>query len=199
MHADPLGLDVKASSGSRQQKPTRTRRLRKKVNRSGELGEDIESETMEDDRMRWVLNPPEEQPQAQIDSCGMISHLTDAKRMLASVDKIVEAGNRVSLGEEPEENFVENVKTGRRMVMEKERGVYVVKAIVKSGNRQVKCSIVVDSGASECVMPKAWFPEFASMGAKHGIRFAGANGNDLGNFGRELIEFVPASGFQRRA
>ena len=92
-----------------------------------------------------------------------------------------------------------NMHTGKKIILEKDKGVYTMKVWVKSGNRKVKDSIVVDSGASECVMPKAWFPEIESMKAKKGVRFAGANGSDLGNFGRKIIEFEPIAGFQRRA
>ena len=51
-------------------------------------------------------------------------------------------------------------------------------------------------------MPKDWFVESDWMPRKEGLRFMGADGSDLGNFGRRLIEFIPVEafqGFHRRA
>ena len=129
--------------------------------------------------------------------CGMIFHLTDAKRMLASVDKIVKAENKVEFGPKEEDNFIQNTATGEKIMLKKENGVYTMKVLVKVGGRNLNCTIVVDSGASECVMPKEWFPELPVMSPKKGIKFAGANGKDLGNYGRKLVEFM--QGFQRQA
>ena len=150
-----------------------------------------EEQDEEDVGKRWILHAPMETKK-----CGMVFHMTDARRMLASVDKIVEAGNKVEFGAKKEDKFVMNVNTGKKIFLEKEKGVYTMKVLVESGGRKVKGTIVVDSGASECVMPRSWFPELETMEAKKGVRFAGANGNDLGNFGRKLIEFSPIAGFQ---
>ena len=47
--------------------------------------------------------------------------------------------------------------------------------------------IIIDSGAAECVMPKDFLPTLETLPAKAGVRFAAANGGEMGNFGRQLI------------
>ena len=123
--------------------------------------------------------------------CGMVFHMTDARRMLASVDKIVAAGHKVSFAKEAENCFIEHVETGDKIYMQRENGVYVVKVNVDTGESKKKATIVVDSGASECVMPKKWLEELPKMKAAAGIKFTCAKGNDLGNYGRKLVEFKP--------
>ena len=123
--------------------------------------------------------------------CGMIFHMTDAKRMLASVDKIVAAGHKVNFGKGAKDNFIEHNVTGEKIFMQRENGVFVVKANIDAGEKKKKATIVVDSGASECVMPRNWLEELPKMKAAAGIRFTCAKGNDMGNYGRKLIEFMP--------
>ena len=128
---------------------------------------------------------------AEVRKCGMVFHLTDAKRMLASVDKIVEAGHKVTFAKKASECFIEHLATGQKIYMQKENGVFVIKVWVQAGEKKKRATIVVDSGASECVMPKDWLVELPKMKATPGIRFTCAKGNDLGNYGRKLVEFKP--------
>ena len=121
--------------------------------------------------------------------CGMVFHMTDARRMLASVDKIVAAGHKVTFAKEAKDCFIEHVETGDKIYMQRENGVFVVKVNVDAGEKTKKATIVVDSGASECVMPKKWLEELPKMQAAAGIKFTCAKGNDLGNYGRKLVEF----------
>ena len=137
---------------------------------------------------------PVDKVECSTGKCGMVFHMTDAKKMLPSVDRMVEAGNEVKFGPGPGECFVKNIRTGRKITMEKDIGVYVLKVTVDAGGKQVPSTIVVDSGAAECVMPRGWFPGVEAWPAKEGLRFAGANGADLGNYGQKLIEFTPFGG-----
>ena len=134
--------------------------------------------------------------------CGMIFHLTKAQRMLASAERIASAGNQVSVGPEEKDCFIMNLKTRRKIKLTKKGGVYVMRVMVKVGEKWKEANVIVDSGAEECVMPRDWLPEAEWMPKKDGVRFMGADGTDLGNFGRRLIEFVPIedfAGFTRRA
>ena len=97
----------------------------------------------------------------------------------------------MQFGSSDEECFIQNVTSKKKIMMKLERGVYTIKVKVLSGTREVTSSIVVDSGAAECVMPKDWYPDSQQMEEKKGVKFAGANGQDLGNFGRTLLEFIP--------
>jgi len=86
--------------------------------------------------------------------------------------------------------------------MTKNGGVYEVAVVFKVGEEWKEGIITIDSGAEECVMPKDWFKEVEMSEKKDGIKFMGADGSDLGNFGRKLMEFVPKgdfAGFTRRA
>ena len=64
--------------------------------------------------------------------------------------------------------------------------------------RRVSGEIIVDSGAAECVMPKGMLPDVETMTAKTGVRFAAANGAELGNYGRKMVNFLP-KGFHTQA
>ena len=77
------------------------------------------------------------------------------------------------------------------MQMQKEKRVFVIEAMVSGGKTKYRTKIVVDSVAASCVMPKELFPELETLEALPGTMFVCANGSDLGNFGRHLIEFAP--------
>ncbi len=123
----------------------------------------------------------------------MTFHVTDAKRFLASVDKITQAGNKVHFGSEPHENKVYNIASGRTIPLIKRNGVYIMEVYIIVGDKKIPYDIIVDSGAAENVMPKSIFPEVR-------VRFAAANGEEMGNYGQKTIFFIPrTSDFSRRA
>ena len=87
-------------------------------------------------------------------------------------------------------------------MMVKRGGVYEMHVMVKLENRYVQAVITVDSGAEESVMPQSWFDEAEWSPPMEGVKFMGADGSDLGNYGQRLIEFIPAetfTGFTRQA
>ena len=134
--------------------------------------------------------------------CGIMFHVTKAKKMLVSVERLTAAGNLVTFGPDKGSCFIENLHTKRRIHMKRVGGVYVVEVMIKCGEIWRKGTLTIDSGAEECVMPKGWFEEVELLEKKEGIRFMGADGTDLGNFGRKLVEFIPvdeAQGFTGRA
>ena len=128
--------------------------------------------------------------EASEQECGMLFHMTDSKRMLASVDKITAAGNEVHFGPAPTENYVMNIKTKHRIPLKKRNGVFIMEVYFIVGDQRVSGEIIVGSGALECVMPKDMLPHLEKMSAKAGVRFAAANGAELGNYGRKLITFL---------
>ena len=123
--------------------------------------------------------------------CAMQFHMTDAKKILASVAKITEAGNDVQFGKNPEDNYIKCRRTGRKVFMEKEGNIYVINVMVKAGGSKRKCKLIGDSGAAENVMPRELFPEVETLEEKKGVRFFAANGEEIGNYGRKVIQFVP--------
>ena len=56
---------------------------------------------------------------------------------------------------------------------------------------QKEGEIVMDSGAAENVMPKSWLPEAEEIERQRGIKFIAANGIEMGNNGRKVVEFEP--------
>ena len=111
--------------------------------------------------------------------CGMTFHVTDAKKLLASVAKMTEAGNEVRFGPKLEDNFVKCTKTGKITPMRKERGMYVIDAVFENGQKRMRGKIVVDSGAAENVMPAETLANDQMMPKKKGIRFVAANGEEM--------------------
>ena len=128
----------------------------------------------------------------------MLFHMTDSKRMLASVDKITAAGNEVHFGPAPTENYVMNIKTKHRIPLKKRNGVFIMEVWFIVGDQRVNGEISVDSGASECLMPKEMLPHLENMAATSGVRVAAANGAELGNYGRKMVTFLP-KGFSSQA
>lgn len=57
---------------------------------------------------------------------AMSFHLTDVRKPLAAVSKMVDKGNYVCFGPNACDNFVQNVKTGEKVPMMRERGTYVI-------------------------------------------------------------------------
>ena len=67
---------------------------------------------------------------------------------------IVEKGNRVGFGLDKEDNFIENRKTGDKMLLKPNgKGSYWMDVYVVGGG---KTEITVDSGAEEDVCPREW-------------------------------------------
>lgn len=82
--------------------------------------------------------------------------------------------------------------------MKKRNGVFIIEFWSIDGDRWISGEIIIDSGAAECVMPKDMLPNLEKLAAKAGVRFAAANGAEIGNYGRKLINFLP-KGFDTRA
>ena len=58
----------------------------------------------------------------------MTFQASDVQKPLAAVWRIAEKGNIVRFGPREEDNFIENVATGRKIQMIKKGGSYVIKA-----------------------------------------------------------------------
>jgi hypothetical protein len=54
--------------------------------------------------------------------------VSNVKKPLAAVRRISEKGNKVQFGPKPEDNFIMNVSTGKKIMMIKKGGSYVVPA-----------------------------------------------------------------------
>ena len=110
--------------------------------------------------------------------------------------KITAAGHEVRFGPNAKDSYVKHLKTGQTIPLQKRNGVYVMEVYFIDGDgRRTLGEIIIDSGAAECVMPKEMLPNLETLSPKAGVRFAAANGGEMGNYGRKLITFVPRGGF----
>ena len=73
------------------------------------------------------------------DICAAKFQVTDVRKPLMSVRRMVEKGNIVQFGPEVANNFIINVKTGKRIQMERKGNSFIVKAnyVKKVGNPEV--------------------------------------------------------------
>jgi hypothetical protein len=120
--------------------------------------------------------------------CQMTFHVTDATKILASVNKMTEAGNNVSFNKR--RSFIES-PDGKKAYLRKRGGVYVLDVIFFNGDDAVKGEVIIDSGAADNVMPKGILTGVAMREKERGTKFVAADGGELGNYGRKDVQFCP--------
>ena len=121
-------------------------------------------------------------------------HVTDANKMLASVNKMTEAGNRVEFNRR--RSFIES-PDGKKAYLRKRGGVYVLDVIFFDGDDAVKGEVIIDSRAADNVMQKDILTRVTMKEKERGTKFVAANGRELGNYGRKDVQFCPVD-FARR-
>ena len=121
---------------------------------------------------------------------SIVFHVTSAKKMLASVAKMEDAGNEVRFKKGG--GYIKNDRTGVVMPLRRERNLYMLDVwFVTEGKNRVAGSIVVDSGASEHVMPACMLEDVKMQCRSPGVRFRAANGQELDYHGRKELKFIP--------
>ena len=119
----------------------------------------------------------------------MKMHATDATKFLASVGKMTQNGNRVVF--DADGSYIMHKKTGRKMEMHLEGGVFKIDVIFMNGETAERGKIVVDSGAADNVMPMAALSAVELQPKEEGANFSSANGKKIENSGRKDIKFIP--------
>ena len=76
---------------------------------------------------------------------AMRFNVAKVQKPLASAAKVVEAGNRISMGPNPSDNYIENANTGERIGLRVERGTYVFDVEYRGGEHG---TITLDSGGA---------------------------------------------------
>ena len=104
----------KDQGGAFETKPSRKNIILKTAN-GAEMGHYGEKEVTFKDR-------------ADGDVVGLKFQVTDVKKPLLAVRRLVEKGNVVSFGPEPSQNYIHNVQTGKKIMLEKKGGAFVIKA-----------------------------------------------------------------------
>ena len=136
--------------------------------------------------------------------CQMTFHLTDANKILASVNKMTDSGNEVVFNKV--RSYIVS-PSGRKAYLNKRNGVYILDVIFFNGDEAVRGEVIIDSGAADHVMPKGMLENVFTREKEAGIKFVAADGAEIGNYGRKDVQFVPAdfweeefgSPFTRRA
>ena len=62
------------------------------------------------------------------DIIGLKFQVTDVRKPLLAVRRLVEKGNVVSFGPRPEQNYIYNPETGKKIEMERRGGSFIIKA-----------------------------------------------------------------------
>ena len=98
-------------------------------------------------------------------------------------------------------SFVDNVATGEKMEVKVKDETFVFEVVYDNGDRG---EITLDSGAGVNVWPKNLQSQVKMLPRRPGLRMAAANGTEIANLGRKVIQFrgveaEPASaGFSRQ-
>ena len=121
--------------------------------------------------------------------CQMTFHLTDANKILASVNKMTDAGNEVVFNKT--RSFIKS-PAGKKAFLKKRNGVYVLDVIFFNGDEAVRGEVIIDSGAADHVMPRGMLGSVVTRAKEAGIKFVAADGAEIGNYGRKDVQFVPA-------
>jgi hypothetical protein len=121
--------------------------------------------------------------------CQMTFHLTDACKILASVNKMTETGNEVVFNKA--RSFIKS-PNGKKAFLKRRNGVYVLDVIFFNGDEAVRGEVIIDSGAADHVMPRGMLEAVITREKEAGIKFVAADGAEIGNYGRKDVQFVPA-------
>ena len=153
-----------------------------------ENGESIHSE--------WKMNRRHDVPIGAVRAASSKPKLSRESRMkfnvakvqkpLASAVKVVEAGNRISMGPKPEDNFIENSVTGEKIGLRVEKGTFVFDVEFKDGEAG---TITLDSGAGVNVWPENVQKNIPMLPKDPRLRMTAANGSEIPNLGMKMIEF----------
>ena len=120
----------------------------------------------------------------------MTFHVTDASKILASVNRMTAAGNNVVFAKPCNGGSFVQSATGRKAYMTMRKGIYIMDVVFLDGKTAVQGEVVVDSGAADNVMPSEVLNNI-EITAPEACAFAGANGTPMGNYGRKNVQFIP--------
>ena len=111
-------------------------------------------------------------------------NVAEVRKPLASAVRMVLAGNRVVL--DSDDSCTENRKTGERMKLKVKDGTYVFDVQYKDGEVD---EFTLDSGAGVNVWPQGRREDIPMMPKRSGLRMCAANGTEIQNLGRKIVQF----------
>ena len=123
--------------------------------------------------------------------CQMTFHVTDASKILASVNRMIEGGNNVVFAKPCNGGSYVQSPAGKKAYMEMRKGIYVMDVVFFDGESAVQGEIVVDSGAADNVMPSQILNNLELREPEPRVKFVAAGGHLMGNYGRKDVQFLP--------
>ena len=119
---------------------------------------------------------------------NMTFQVTDAKKPLLSVRRIVEKGNHVHFGPGEGRCYISNPQSGKKLPLKFDgKGCWVME-VQMSGE---KTWITVDSGAQDSVSPKDWGTAFPMTPDAPKREFRTAGGGFLNHYGQRTVQVHP--------
>ena len=117
----------------------------------------------------------------------------DVRKPLAAVWKICKNQNIVQFGPRDEDNFIMNIRTGKKIWMKKKSGSYVIEVDFVDDKFE-KCGsgeITIDSAAEESVCPRVWADCFPADEVKKGeeMKLVNASGGKIEHYGSKRVWF----------
>ena len=105
--------------------------------------------------------------------------VTDVKKPLLAVRRVVEQGNTVGFGPGGKDNFIKNNKTKDIVLLKPNgRGSYILRVKLEDGS---ETDITVDSGAEESVCPLEWAKMHDVYESEKKMNLRNANGGGKSN------------------
>ena len=128
---------------------------------------------------------------------GMRPNVARAQKPLASAAEVVEAGNKISMGLAPDDNYIMNDTTGEKIALRIDRGTFVFDMEFQDGEVG---TITLDSGAGVNVWPENVQSHVPMMAKDPRLRMTVGNGTNIDNLGTKIIKFHGVQpGFTRQA
>ena len=121
---------------------------------------------------------------------GMRFNVARVQKPLASAAKVVEAGNKISMGPNPDDNYIMNDATGEKIALRIDRGTFVFDVEFQDGEVG---TITLDSGAGVNVWPENLQSHVPMMAKDPRLRMTAANGTNIDNLGTKIIKFQVSS------
>ena len=114
-------------------------------------------------------------------------NVANVAKPLASAVKVADAGNLIMMHPDETKCYIQNLESGERMKMRKERGTFVFDVIFE--DTKEAGTVTLDSGAGVSVWPIKRAKEGKLLPKKKGLKMIAANGTEIRNEGQKVIKF----------
>ena len=114
-------------------------------------------------------------------------NVANVSKPLAAAVKVAEAGNLIVMHPDESKCFIQNLESGERMQMRKDRGTFVFDVVYE--DTKETGTVTLDSGAGVSVWPRAKVKEGTLLHKKPGLKMIAANGTEIRNEGQKVIKF----------